>query len=184
MFQFTLCSDDTFSSFWEGRPPRFGSVFMGIFDHSSRSACVRSHTDVGGEGLARIHPKKVLGVRAEVRTLCARPVKFIHTRTLSSPCLYGPCFVHHATAQCTKHRSPGNRQTHTRPSDCQMEKCDSSLQRTCLHRSRVQWRRASHQCPPTLCIALGDVRLGCSGSAMEARSKFSAHRSRANLKAV
>ncbi|XP_058258308.1 uncharacterized protein LOC131361290 isoform X2 [Hemibagrus wyckioides] len=31
---------------------RFRSVFMGIFDHSSRSAFVRSHTDVGREGLA------------------------------------------------------------------------------------------------------------------------------------
>uniref|UniRef100_A0A3P8T6V7 mRNA m(6)A methyltransferase n=1 Tax=Amphiprion percula TaxID=161767 RepID=A0A3P8T6V7_AMPPE len=31
---------------------RFRSVFMGIFDHSSRSAFVRSHTDVGPEGLA------------------------------------------------------------------------------------------------------------------------------------
>ena len=36
----------------------FRSVFMGIFDHSSRSAFVRSHTDVGQEGL--IHPKGVL----------------------------------------------------------------------------------------------------------------------------
>ena len=31
---------------------RFRSVFTGIFDHSSRSAFVRSHTDVGWEGLA------------------------------------------------------------------------------------------------------------------------------------
>ncbi|MCJ8738235.1 hypothetical protein PDJAM_G00033290 [Pangasius djambal] len=34
----------------------------------------------------------------------------------------------------------------TRPSDCQMEKRDSSLQRTRLHCSRVQWRRALHHC--------------------------------------
>ena len=27
-------------------------IFMGIFDHSSRSTFVRSHTDVGQEGLA------------------------------------------------------------------------------------------------------------------------------------
>ena len=37
--------------FWEGFPQRLG-VFIGIFDHSSRSAFVRSHTDVGQEGLA------------------------------------------------------------------------------------------------------------------------------------
>uniref|UniRef100_A0A667X151 Doublecortin domain-containing protein n=1 Tax=Myripristis murdjan TaxID=586833 RepID=A0A667X151_9TELE len=39
----------------EGRrlSTRFRSVFMGIFDHSSRSAFVRSNTDVGQEGLAR-----------------------------------------------------------------------------------------------------------------------------------
>ena len=30
----------------------FRSVLMGIFDHSTRSAFVRSHTDVGREGLA------------------------------------------------------------------------------------------------------------------------------------
>ena len=42
---------------------RFRSVFMGIFDHSSRSVFVRSHTDVGQEGLsvsALIHPKGAL----------------------------------------------------------------------------------------------------------------------------
>ncbi|CAM4685775.1 unnamed protein product [Leuciscus chuanchicus] len=42
----------------------YKSVFMGIFDHSSRSAFVRSGTDVGREGLALsltlIHPKAVL----------------------------------------------------------------------------------------------------------------------------
>ena len=31
---------------------RFRNVFMGIFDHSSKSTFVRSHTDVGWEGLA------------------------------------------------------------------------------------------------------------------------------------
>ncbi len=30
---------------------RFSSVFMGVFDHSSRSVFVRSGTDVGREGL-------------------------------------------------------------------------------------------------------------------------------------
>ena len=71
------------------------------------------------------------------------------------------------TVQSDKYHSPGNRQTQTRPSDCQMEKCDSSLQRTRLHCSIVQWRRALHL---TLCIALADVWLGCSCSAMETHS--------------
>jgi len=50
------------------------------------------------------------------------------------------------TMQSGKCRSPGNRQTQTRPSDCQTENRDSSLQRTHLHCSRVQWRRALHHC--------------------------------------
>ncbi|CAI9568205.1 unnamed protein product [Staurois parvus] len=41
--------------------------------------------------------------------------------------------------QSGKYRSPGNHQTQTRP-------LDSSLQRTCLHCSRVQWRSALHHC--------------------------------------
>jgi len=36
------------------------------------------------------------------------------------------------TMQSNKYCSPGNRQTQTRPSDCQMEKRDWSLQRTTL----------------------------------------------------
>uniref|UniRef100_A0A667ZQH7 TSPO associated protein 1 n=1 Tax=Myripristis murdjan TaxID=586833 RepID=A0A667ZQH7_9TELE len=50
------------------------------------------------------------------------------------------------TMQSEMYRSPGNLQTQTRPSDCQMEKRDSSLQRTRLHCSRGQWRRALHHC--------------------------------------
>ena len=44
------------------------------------------------------------------------------------------------------HTSSGNCQTQIRPSGCQIEKRDSSLQKTCLHCSRVQWRRALHHC--------------------------------------
>ncbi|CAI9559219.1 unnamed protein product, partial [Staurois parvus] len=40
--------------------------------------------------------------------------------------------------QSGEYRSPGNRQTQTRPLDCQTEKPDSSLQKTRLHCSRVQ----------------------------------------------
>ena len=51
---------------------------MGIFDHSSRSAFVMSHTDVGQEGLAlSLHSDS--SHWSSIRTLC-RPVQFIHTK--------------------------------------------------------------------------------------------------------
>ena len=55
------------------------------------------------------------------------------------------------TMQSDKYRSPGDSQTQTHPSDCQMEKpiCHS---RERLHCSRVQWRRAFHHC--IQCVAL------------------------------
>ena len=80
------------------------SVFMGIFDHCSGSAFVRSHTDVGWEGLALS-----LHSNSSQRMQCSQ----------TSTDLFG------------------NRQTQPRPSDCQMEKRNSSLQRTRLHCSRV-----------------------------------------------
>ncbi|CAI9541322.1 unnamed protein product [Staurois parvus] len=42
--------------------------------------------------------------------------------------------------QSGKYHSPGNCQTQTHPLDFQTKKCDLSLQRTCLHCSRVQWQ--------------------------------------------
>ncbi|CAI9576263.1 unnamed protein product [Staurois parvus] len=42
--------------------------------------------------------------------------------------------------QSGKYRSAGNHQIQTCPLDFQTEKRDSSLQRTHLHCSRVQWR--------------------------------------------
>ena len=66
-----------------------------------------------------------------------------------------------------------------------MEKRDLSLQRMRLHCSRVQWRRALHHCIQMLWIALADVWLGCSCSAMETHSmELSKHCSWANLKAT
>ncbi|CAI9588747.1 unnamed protein product [Staurois parvus] len=47
--------------------------------------------------------------------------------------------------QSGKYRS-GNHQTQTHSSDFKKEKCDSSLQRTRLHSSRVQWWCALHHC--------------------------------------
>ena len=46
----TLCSYNSFNSS-RRLSTRFRSVFMGIFDHSSRSA-LRGQTDIGWEGLA------------------------------------------------------------------------------------------------------------------------------------
>ena len=63
-----------------------------------------------------------------------------------------------------KYRSPGNRQTQTRPSDCQMEKRDSSLQRTHLHCSRVQWRHALQHCIRR--FALHSVMYGLDSAAL------------------
>ncbi|KAK6313824.1 hypothetical protein J4Q44_G00152830 [Coregonus suidteri] len=63
--------------------------------------------------------------------------KICPRRTAAPP----SCSSEHST---TRLRSPGIRQTQIRPSDCQMVKRDSSLQRTRFHCSRVQWRRALH----------------------------------------
>uniref|UniRef100_A0AAR2JMT8 Ig-like domain-containing protein n=1 Tax=Pygocentrus nattereri TaxID=42514 RepID=A0AAR2JMT8_PYGNA len=173
---------------------------MGIFDHSSRSAFVRSDTDVGQKGLAHsLHsnssqvlrsglcagqsssstPNSVTHVFVDfelctgVQSCCNRKgpsptcshnvgsmklskiswsaealrVSFTGTKgptptlekqphTIIPP---PPNFTH-GTMQSDKNRSPDNFQTQTRPSYCQMEKRDSSLQRTRLHCSRVQWQ--------------------------------------------
>ncbi|CAI9595031.1 unnamed protein product, partial [Staurois parvus] len=53
--------------------------------------------------------------------------------------------------------------------------------RTCLYCSRVLWRCALHRCNQHF----GDVRLGCSYSAMETHSmKLSTHCCCANLRAT
>ena len=57
-----------------------------------------------------------------------------------------PLNVTLGTKQSNKYRSLGSHQTQTRLSDCQIEKRDSSLQRTRLHCSRVQWQRSLHHC--------------------------------------
>ena len=78
------------------------------------------------------------------------------------------------TKQSDKYRSPGNRQTQTRPSDCQMEKRDSSLQRTRLHCSIVQWRSALHHCIRRFALHL--VMYGLDAVTMETHSmKLSTH---------
>ncbi|CAI9550004.1 unnamed protein product [Staurois parvus] len=61
--------------------------------------------------------------------------------------------------QTGKYRSPGNCQIQTHPSDCQTEKIDLSLQRTCLHFSRVQWVACFTPLHRRFCIALGDLPL-------------------------
>jgi hypothetical protein len=59
--------------------------------------------------------------------------------------------------------SPGIRQTQIRLSDCQMVECDSSLQRTRFHCSRVQWWQALHH--SSLRLALHTVILGLCAAA-------------------
>ena len=67
------------------------------------------------------------------------------------------------TMQSGKYRNPGNCQTQTRPSDWQMEKYDSSIQRTHLHCSRVQRRQASNHC--IRCFALHLLMYGLDAAA-------------------
>uniref|UniRef100_A0AAR2JQE6 Uncharacterized protein n=1 Tax=Pygocentrus nattereri TaxID=42514 RepID=A0AAR2JQE6_PYGNA len=50
------------------------------------------------------------------------------------------------TMQSVSYRSPGNHQTQTHTSDFHTEKPDSSLQRTCLHCSRVEWQHFFYHC--------------------------------------
>ncbi|XP_051528965.1 uncharacterized protein LOC127426291 [Myxocyprinus asiaticus] len=183
---------------------------MGIFDHSSRSAFVRSDTDVGREGLARSlrsnsSQRCSIGLRSGLcagQSSSSTPNSLIHvfmdlalctgaqscwnrkgpspncshkvgSMELSKISWYAEAFrvpftgtkgpspapekqphtiipsppnFTVGTMQSDKYRSPGNRQTQTRPSDCQMEKRELSLQRMRLHCSRVQWRRALHHC--------------------------------------
>ena len=185
---------------------------MGIVDHSSRSAFVRSHTDVGREGLAlslrsNSSQRCSIGLRSGLcagQSSSSTPNSLIHvfmdlalctcaqscwnrkgpspscshevwSMELSKISLYAEAFrvpftgtkgprpapekLPHTvippppnftlgTMQSDKYRSPGNRQTQTPsdPSDRQMVKRDSSLQRMHLHCSRVQWRRALHHC--------------------------------------
>ncbi len=191
---------------------------MGIFYHSSRSAFVRSDTDVGREGLARSlcsnsSQRCSIGLRSGLcagQSSSSTPNSLIHVfmdlalctgaqscwnRKGPSPiCSHkvgsmefskiswyaeafrvpftgtkGPSPAPEkqphtiipsppnftvGTMQSDKYRSPGNHQTQTRPSDCQMEKRDSSLQRTRLHCSRVQWWRALHHGIPRFALHL------------------------------
>ena len=60
---------------------------MGMFDHSSRSAFVRSGTDVDEKAWlhSNLSQRGSIGLRSK---LCAgQAPKLVH------PCLYGPCFV-------------------------------------------------------------------------------------------
>ena len=166
---------------------------MGIYDRSSRSTFVTSHTDVGQEGLAlslrsNSSQRCFIGLRSGLcagQSSSSTPNSLLQEGAvsklfpqsweleLSNISCYAEAFrvpvtgtkgtkpsswrttPHHnppptnftlGTIQSDRYRSPGNRQTHTRPSDRQMEKSDSSLQITRLHCSRVQWRRALHNC--------------------------------------
>ena len=60
-------------------------------------------------------------------------------------------------------RSPGIRLTQICPLDCQILKRDSSLQRTCFHCYRVQWRRALYHSSRRLALRM--VILGLCAAA-------------------
>lgn len=141
---------------------RFGNLFKGFFFyHSSISAFVSLGTDVGREGLVCSlcsNSSQMCSIRLR-SGLCAgqssssTPNLLIHvfidsftgTKGLSPTPEKQPYTIippppnfTPGTIQSGKYRSPGNCQTQTRPSDCQTEKCDSSLQRTHLLCSRDQ----------------------------------------------
>ena len=88
------------------------------------------------------------------------------------------------TMQSDMSRSPSNRQSQTRPSDCQMEKRDSSLQRTRLHCSRVQWWRALHHCIQRFALHLLMYSLDAAARPWKPIPWSSLHCSWANLKAT
>lgn len=78
---------------------RLRGVLMGLFDNSFKSALVRSHTDVGWEGLAlSLHcnssERCSIGFRAGLYAdQSSSSIPLCH------PCLHGTCFVQ----WCTKH---------------------------------------------------------------------------------
>ena len=145
---------------------------MGIFDNSSRTTSVRSHTDVGREGhlSSCLHGPCFVHCwnRKGSSPNCSHKVGSMELSNISWYAeafrvpftgAKGPSPAHAkqphtlmppapdftlGTMQSDKYRSPVDNQTQTCPSDCQMEKSDLSLQRTNLHCSRVQWRCALH----------------------------------------
>ena len=74
--------------------------------------------------------------------------------------------------------------TQTRPSDCQTEKHNSSLQRTHLHCSRVQWRRALHHCIQHFALHLLMYGLDAAAWPWRPIPWISTHCSWANLRAT
>ena len=118
--------------------------------------CTLVHSHVGiGRGHPQTVPKKVEAWNCPTSLSMLKHSEFLSLGTKGpSP---GPEKQPHTiippppnftlgTMQSDKYRSPGNRQTQARPSDCQMEKRDLSLRITHLHCSRVQWQRALHHC--------------------------------------
>lgn len=117
-----------------------------------------------------------LGVWNCPKSLCMlkRSVSFTETKGLGPAPKEQPYTIipHHpnfmlVSVQSGKYRSSGNRQTH--PSDCQTENRDSSLLRTRLHCSIVQWWSALHHCIQPFFLS-GEVRLECSCYAIKTLS--------------
>jgi len=124
---------------------RFWSVSVGICAHSAKRAFVRSGTDVGRESLA--HNRHSMGLRSG---LCAGQ------SSSSTPNSSNHVFMD--LALCTGAQSCCSSMTVIRslirPSDCQIVKRDSSLQRTRFHCSSVQLRHTLHQSKRRLALRM------------------------------
>lgn len=149
-------------------------VFMGNFSHFF----VKSENDTCWN---RMGPSpncylKVRRMKLSKKSLYAETlrVSFTETKGLGPAPKEQPYtkIPHHpnfilVSVQSGKYRSSGNRQTH--PSDCQTENRDSSLLRTRLHCSIVQWWSALHHCIQPFFLS-GEVRLECSCYAIKTLS--------------
>lgn len=157
---------------------QLGVCLWGIFHTSSRSAFVKSENDTCWN---RMGPSpncylKVRRMKLSKKSLYAETlrVSFTETKGLGPAPKEQPYtkIPHHpnfilVSVQSGKYRSSGNRQTH--PSDCQTENRDSSLLRTRLHCSIVQWWSALHHCIQPFFLS-GEVRLECSCYAIKTLS--------------
>lgn len=190
------------AAFLERLSTKSRSVFMGIYEHFSRSAFVRSDTEVLPRSPPSNYSKRSRLYR--VRDQDSVQTHFTHgfmdltpncshkvrNMKLSEVPQYAGAltvpFTRKCRAQLLRNQTPplcqtlylaqrsqtttvllGNRQTQTRALHCWTAKRTPSLQRSCPHRSRVQWAVSFTWLHLTFCITLGDARLGYSCVAVE-----------------
>ena len=108
-------------------------------------ALMHSHVGTGGAVPKLSHSMELYNISCYAE---AFRVPFTGTKGPSSAPHHNPPPPNFTlgTMQSDRYRSPDNRQTQTRPSDCWVEKRDWSLQRRRLCCCRVQWQRALHHC--------------------------------------